>query len=516
VAGIGTTQRFHVKAALRQTIKTLDPSGDIEFDSEGKRISKEGNRSFEFENEIMDTLPKGPVLETREGIPITTVQEACDAYPAFDRYMESYPKVKEIAEKLTGNVASYGTHAGGKVLSPVPLERICPLHVTRRTKKKEDRTVVTQFTMDQVELMGLIKFDILGVATKTAIDWAVKWIKDGKGVDINLARLPLDDKKTIDLLKSGNTDGCFQLEGGGMQRTLRDIGVDSFNDLVLTVAMFRPGPKQYIPDICARKRGTVTATPTHPLLSQITSDTYGIICYQEQVMQAFMKIANLPADDGYMFQKGCAKKKYKIIAAYKEAFFRGARSNGLSDDVTTKIWNDLEVFAGYSFNLSHAVSYAYESWKTAYLKAHFPTEFIAARLSVESIRREFDDVSRYVKDAEDNFGFTIKSVDLNKSKIVWTMVGEGVIRPPLLVKDLGYKAARNIVEHQPYDGGTDGDMLYALAHKVGPIVNSKAVTALHGEGIWPNMSKAEAVDGFAKIKDDRKKTKGKQTGDHFE
>ena len=229
-------------------------------------------------------------------------------------------------------------------------------------------------------------------------------------------------------------------------------------------------------------------------------------------MQAFMALADLTASDGYKFMQGCAKKKPTIIQGYKIRFFQGAEGQGIAFGVVQNIWNDLEKFAGYSFNKSHSVSYAYESYKTAYLKAHYPTEFIAARLSVETHRRKFEKVEKYRRDAEKHFGFTFKPVDINKSKLDWTIEETKVLRAPILTKGVGIKAAEDIVNNQPYVGQ---DVLLSFGRKVGKSVSIKVVEAMKDAGFWKGITKENLLSDFDKIKKDKKRMRGRPNIDLY-
>ncbi len=415
------------------------------------------------------------------------------------------------ANFIAQNIVVHNCHAAGIVISPVPLSQICPMHTTRGVG--DQAVVATQFTQYEVESLGLIKLDILGLSTKTAIDLAVKMIKERQGVDLNLAKLPLDDQKTLDLLNSGHTDGCFQLENYGMKQTLMQIGIDTFDDLIVAVAMYRPGPKDYIPEFSQRKKGGKVEY-SHPLMAKITSRTYGIMAYQEQVMQVFMVLAGLTASDGYHFMKGCAKKKPEIIAESKEMFFQGARQNNISGTIIERIWQDMEKFAGYAFNKSHACSYAYESFKTAYLKAHFQIEFFAARLSVEASRRNFDDVKKYEEDAKKH-GINIQPVDLNRSKMTYAISGENELLRPLIIKGVGDKAAEEIISKQPFQGS---DRFFAFADSVGTAVNAKVVEALIDAGLFGDLkrsAKMKLLKDFEQIRKDKKTSRGRPQGDIF-
>lgn len=889
VGNIGNVQTFKTKAAVRRAIKVLDPTNSIRFDRDGKEIKGTSNENFALENEILRTLPG--LMKRGDGSTVGSVQEAYEEYTQFQEYMDKYPEILRIAKGIEGTVAGFGVHAAGILISPIPLSKIAPLHVTtdhgHGTEDGPKKVMATQFPMKDVERMGLIKFDVLGLSTKTAINWACKYIKEGKDVDIDWNLIPLDDEETLALLHSGKTDGCFQLEcvsgntyisahyniedlynswikksslyirpksidlangcyklssiskvvksnvkvplykvkvnngneirvtqkhnfltpngwrqlselklnnrvlvdtqscyscscevcgrelrsrsrgvkaskfckhcsakttrnpsrsdvkqrisdatkgripwnvekkyateypslllalrhyyqtrkgksfeeqfglekalkmkeqlkvrmsgknnpmfgrkpphakGGfrkdlghyvrssweadlarvykclnksylyepktfsvvidgellnytpdfylidedryvevkgymreldrkkidafleqyhekfslirkqeiaeleleygdlvdwecgsfpdrcswqkitsisyerddyvydicmqnefknyrangfivhnspGMKECLKMIKIDAFDDLVVAVAMYRPGPKDYIPEFAGRKQGRVPVVYPHPLLKEITESTYGILVYQEQIMKTFMALADLTPSDGYFFMEGCAKKKPKIIQGYKAKFFNGAEKQGIRSSVVQSIWHDLEKFAGYSFNMAHSVSYAYESYKTAYLKAHYPTEFISARLSVETMRRNFDDVDKYERDAIKNFGLTIKEPNINDSKLHWSILGNRELLKPLLVKGIGIKAAEEIIKHQPFRGK---DVLYSFTMKVGKAVTTKAMEAMKDAGFWSGISKEKLLKDFEQIKQDKKKARGRPTMDLF-
>ncbi len=413
------------------------------------------------------------------------------------------------ANFIAQNIVVHNSHAAGVVISPAPLSTIAPLHVTRGTDA--DKVIATQFNMSDVESLGLIKLDVLGLSTKTAIALAVQEIKDMHGVDVDIGNLPLSDEKTLRLLSSGKTDGCFQLENTGMKQALQQIGIHAFNDLVVTVAMYRPGPKDYIPEYSRRKRGERQVKYPHETVRDITSSTYGIMVFQEQVMRVFMSMADLTASEGYTFMKGCAKKKKELIAKFKDKFKRGSLKKGVSESVVDSVWSDMEKFGGYAFNRAHACVYAYESFKTAYLKAHYRLEFMSARLTVESVRRNFDGVEKYENDCRKS-NIKILPPDLNKSKLKYTVVDDESIRRPLLIKGVGDKAAEDIVKNQPYRGS---DLFRAFSMKIGPSVNTKVIEALHAAKLFGSLKKKEMLATFERIKTARKRSKGQHTRDLF-
>ena len=511
VGNIGTVQRLKTKAAVRRAIKVLDPTNSMHFDPETSReIKSEGlNQNFALENEILKTLPG--LMKREDGSFVEGVEEACAEYPDFGLYMEAYPQVKDVASHIEETISGYGAHAAGVVLSPEPLATICPLHQT--TSMGAEKTIATQFAMSDVESLGLIKFDILGLKTKTAMSMAQKLIQQSTGKEIDLEVLPLDDRKTFELIRSGKTDGCFQLENSGMKETLRQIGIDEFEHLIIAIAMYRPGPKDYIPLLADRKARRVSTDYMHPKMKDITQSSYGILAFQEQVMMAFVALSGLSVSAGLDFTKGCAKKKQSIIDGYEVQFMRGCKNNNIPEGVAAKIWNDMKKFGGYAFNRSHAASYAEESFKTAYLKAHYPTEFMAARLTVELQDRNFDDVDKYEADCIKNLGFTILDPDLNKATVDYRIIGEGILMRPMLIKGIGQVAAEDIVKHQPYKGP---DYLYSFAMKVGSAVNSKVMAAMYDAGLFGDkLSKDETLQKFEIAKEDKRKGKGKPKIDMF-
>lgn len=513
VGNIGVVQTLKMKNTIRRVIKVLDPINVIKFDEDGKQISGK-SENFQFENEVMNTLPG--FMKRPDGTPVKTIKEAYEEYPDFRKYMNHYPDVYQssLAIERENVIGGYGCHAAGVIISPFPLSDIAPLHVTTDYVDNSDtkeKMVATQFPMKDIESLGLIKFDILGLSTLTAVDYALKLIKENHGVDIDLRNLPLDDRKALDLLKSGLTDGVFQCENHGMKETLKQIGIDSFDDLVIAVAMFRPGPKDYIPELAQRKKGDIPIQYPHQMIKKFTEKTYGIICYQETVMQAFMALAGLTESDGYTFLKGCAKKDPDLIAKFKDVFINNTISRGVEEATVLKIWADLEKFAGYSFNKSHSVSYAYLGYQTAYLKAHYPTEFMVARLTVETKRRNFDKISSYEGDCRHHLSLRILDPDINESKIEWLIVNDYDIRKPILCKGVGAKAAEEIVANQPY---ATKDTLFDFASKVGASVNTKVMEALWDMGVWKKhaKSKKELLKSFEDIKADMRRSRGKPSG----
>lgn len=508
VGNIGMKQTLKAKAALRRAIKILDPANCIVFDKQGNKIKNDEGSMYMFEQQILKTLPERMKNEAVD----VTIHEAYKTIPEFRNIIDKYPEVKRVAERLEGSLSATGIHPAGMILSSVPLKLIAPLH---RTTGGGTATA-SQFDMNDVEPLGLIKFDILGLSTKSAIRHSVELIKERHNISLDMSNLKLNDKRVLDLITSGKTDMIFQCEEFGMKQCLQQIGIDTFMDLVVAIAMYRPGPKDYIPEYASRKKSGKVQYG-HKLIEGVSKSTYGILCFQEQIMSAFMVLANLTPNDGYYFIKGCSKKNPEIVDKSIKLFITHAIKNGIPKNAIDIFAADMKKFAGYAFNLSHACSYAYEAYKTAFLKEYYSTEYIVSCLSVENKRKEFEYVEKCEFDAKKNFGFTILPVDLNNSKIDYTIVDEKVIRKSLLVKGIGDKAMEEIITNQPYKGP---DKLCSFATKTGSSVNLKTMTALIDAGVFQDdpkkRSKSQLLKDFELIRKDKKYRQGKQTDDLFE
>lgn len=524
VCNIGTVGQLKLKSALRRSIKVLDPGNFTAYDSKGTKVRDDHKAAFQLENDILNSLPEW--MKDEKDQLIETVEKAYELIPDFRKYMDLYPEVYELTKKIQGTLSTAGGHAAGVVISPVPLKTIVPMHITKGDNKrsltsedgkKEDILVATQYTMEEVEMLGLIKFDVLGLSTKTTIHKTKKLIKDRHNIDLDLSNLPLNDKDVFKMISSGKVQGCFQLDNSpGMVKAVCQIGVDCFNDLQAVIAMYRPGPMQYIELYANRKSGKTQTIYDHPVLEANTKNTYGIIVYQEQLMRVFVEMAGLSETYGYKFLKVCAKKKkdQQFIDEAKNSFLRGCKNNGVKDHVAAKVFADLEKFAGYAFNASHAAAYAYESYKTAYLKTHYPAEYMSCLLSVEAYGREFDYVKEYEQECKINLGISIEPPDINLSTLDYTIVDEKRLRRSLLIDGIGEKAATEIISHQPYKGK---NIFFSFASKVGSNVNVRVIESMCKHGIFKFLKKPneEILKDFEKIKKDKTRTKGMPTGRIF-
>jgi DNA polymerase-3 subunit alpha len=311
--------------------------------------------------------------------------------------------------------------------------------------------VVTQFAMKPVGEVGLLKMDFLGLKTLTVIHDAVESIEATRGVRLDIRNIPLDEAKTLELLNRADTMGLFQLESSGMTDLARNIGIDRFEDIVAMIALFRPGPMENIPDYIACKKDPSRIKYAHPLLEPILAESYGIFVYQEQVMQAANVLAGYSLGEADVLRDAMGKKKPAEMKAQRERFLEGAKRQGVHKKVAEKVFGEMERFAGYGFNKSHAAAYAMIVYQTAYLKANHPREFMAALLSNEM--GNTDKISRYIAECEGH-GIRILPPDINESHAKFTVVEEGIRFGLAAIRNVGAAAVEHILErrraHGPY------------------------------------------------------------------
>ena len=353
----------------------------------------------------------------------------------------------DMARKLEGLSRNAGKHAGGLVIAPQPLTDYMPLYCEQGTN-----VTSTQFDMGDVETMGLVKFDFLGLRTLTIIDWSVKDVNNIllKENIINILEIPLDDPKTYSLIQRMDTTAIFQLESDGMKKLIRRLHPDNFNDLIAIVALFRPGPMHMVDDFVDRKQGKSKISYLHPTLESILKPTYGVILYQEQVMQIAQVLAGYTLGAADLLRRAMGKKKPEEMAEQRNIFVEGAIKNGVDRKVATYIFDLMEKFAGYGFNKSHSAAYALLAYQTAWLKAHYPSAFMAAVLS-----SDMDNTDKIVSLREEinKMQLTLLSPSVNESKYKFTVVDSESVRFGLgAIKGVGKAAIENIVEERNKNG----------------------------------------------------------------
>lgn len=348
------------------------------------------------------------------GKPMSLAEAATEdeAFKAIYNESDYIHDLIDTASKMEGAVRNAGTHAAGVVITDIPLVEYAPLH--RPTSGSEDSPIktVTQFEMNIVDKMGLLKVDFLGLSTLTIMQRACDFIHERHNIDLNLHNIPLDDPETYDFIGHGHTAGVFQLEGNGMTRYLLQMKPQNLDNIIAMVALFRPGPMEFIPSYIKRMHNEEEVSYRHPMMEEDFKDTYGIPIYQEQLMFAAMHIANYTASEADELRKAISKKKAEEIQKHKKKFSEGASKNGVPKDIAVAIFEDWENFARYGFNKSHAADYGVIAVETAYLKTHYTVEYMTALLSAS--KNDTAKVAFYVADCR-SLGIEVLAPDINSS-----------------------------------------------------------------------------------------------------
>jgi len=395
-------------------------------------------------------MPLSDVNALKKLVPETlgiTLQGAIDQVPELEAIYKS-TELKGVvlreAAKLEGSVRNTGVHAAGIIIAPYDLTDIVPVAVA-----KDSDLLVTQYDGRVIEDAGVIKMDFLGLKTLTILKDALRLIKQNHGVEIEIDYIPLDDQKTFELYQRGDTNGTFQFESDGMQMYLRDLKPDKFEDLIAMNALYRPGPIEYIPAFIKRKHGYEPVVFDLPDMEEYLGETYGITVYQEQVMLLSQKLAGFSKGDADVLRKAMGKKQIEVLNKMEAQFMDGATAKGHPKDKLTKVWNDWKAFAQYAFNKSHSTCYAFVAYQTAYLKAHYPPEYMAAVLNnqnnMEKITFFMDECRR--------MGVEVLGPDVNESDMAFAVNNKGQVRFGLTgVKGVGEKAVESIIEERLANG----------------------------------------------------------------
>jgi DNA polymerase-3 subunit alpha len=418
-----------------------------------------------------------------------TLARAIDDEPRLQAEAERDPVVKrafEIAKKLEGLTRHASTHAAGIVIGDRPLSELVPLY---RDPKSD--MPVTQFNMKWVEQAGLVKFDFLGLKTLTVLQKAVKLVKR-RGIDIDLAAIPLDDKKTYDLLARAEAVGIFQLESAGMRRALLDMRPDRFEDIIALVALYRPGPMANIPTYCARKHGLEQPDYIHPKLEPILKETFGVIVYQEQVMQAAQILAGYSLGEADLLRRAMGKKIRKEMEAQRSRFVSGCTERGIDKSQADAIFDLLERFAEYGFNKSHAAAYALVAYQTAYMKANYPVEFLAASMTLDM--GNTDKLAEFRAEA-DRLGIKTDPPSINRSGMEFEVENGTIIYALAALKGVGTQAVESIIAARSERKFSD---LTDFTTRINPrAVNKRVLESLAAAGAFdqfePNRARVFAA-----------------------
>ncbi len=371
-----------------------------------------------------------------------TLDKALEQEPRLKELVDKDPKVRElmsVAQSLEGLARHASTHAAGVVISDQPLTEHVPLY-----KGPKDE-IVTQYSMGDVEKIGLVKFDFLGLKTLTMIRRAERLVNEGRPDQppLHVDRLPFDDADTFALLSSGKTTGVFQLESSGMRDLLTGLKPDRFEDIIAIIALYRPGPMDLIPDFIKRKQGKIPITYETPELEPILKDTYGVIVYQEQVMAIANKVAGFSLGQADILRRAMGKKKPEEMEKLRVQFLEGAKGKKIQEKKADKLYELIQKFAGYGFNKSHAAAYAVVCYQTAYLKAHYPTEFMAALMT--SDMGNADKIVGYFTECR-GLGIPVLPPDVNQSQKYFAVVDGGIRFGLAAIKNVGEGAVESIIE----------------------------------------------------------------------
>ncbi|MEM9027629.1 MAG: DNA polymerase III subunit alpha [Pseudomonadota bacterium] len=469
VAQIITHGKLQARAVLRDVGRVLQmPYGQVD------RLCK-----------LVPNNPANPV----------TLPEAIEEEPRLQEARDEDPQVAELLEigqKLEGLYRHASTHAAGMVIGDRPLDELVPLY-----RDPKSNVPITQFNWKMVEAAGLVKFDFLGLKTLTVLQTAVELIKAGRGIDIDLGALPLDDTASYELLARADTVGVFQLESTGMRESLKQLRPDRFEDIIAMVALYRPGPMSNIPTYINRKHGEEPVDCLHDMLEGILMETYGVIIYQEQVMQIAQVMAGYSLGKADVLRRAMGKKDKAAMAQQQAEFVKGAVANGVKEKDAAYIFELVDKFAGYGFNKSHAAAYALVAYQTAYLKANFREEFLAASMTLDMANT--DKLAGFVMEARKS-GIAVNPPCVNRSEVAFTVERSatdptdqpGAIRYALAaLKNIGEAAVETIVAARA-DGHFQslGDLASRLDPKA---VNRRALETLAAGGAFDALEENRAA-----------------------
>jgi len=480
------------------------PDIDTDFDDEGRQkvidyvVDKYGKNqvaqiitygSMAARTSIQDVarvldVPLPEVAALKKLVPDTlgiTLKDAFEQVPELNEILRGNDlraKVLQEAGKLEGSIRNTGIHAAGIIIAPEDLTNIIPVSTA-----KDSDLLVTQFDGRVIEDAGVIKMDFLGLKTLTIIKDALRLIKQNHGVDIDIDYIPLTDGRTFELYQRGDTNGTFQFESDGMQMYLRELKPDKFEDLIAMNALYRPGPIEYIPNFIARKHGRETVSYDLADMEEYLADTYGITVYQEQVMLLSQKLAGFTKGDADVLRKAMGKKDRKTLDKLKPQFIDNAKLKGHDGKVLEKVWTDWEAFASYAFNKSHSTCYAFVAYQTAFLKAHYPPEYMAAVLNNQG---NIEKISFFMEECR-KMGIAVLGPDINESQLSFGVNKKGEIRFGMSgIKGVGEKAVESIIEERRLNGP------YADITDFAKRINSRTVN----KKVYENLIYSGAFDCF--------------------
>lgn len=441
-----------------------------------KGVARVFDIPFAESNRLSGLIPSNPGAKIDDAL-----QEGMELKTLYDSDPE-IKKLVDMAKSIEGIKNNIGMHAAGVIISHKPLNEIVPVQPSK------EGIIITEYPMADLEKLGLLKMDFLGLRNLTIISKTLKMIKQRHGIDLDINHIPLDDKKTYQMLTKGETSGIFQLESSGMRKLVRDLKPSVFEDLGALVALFRPGPLEsgMVSDFVERKHGRQKITYAHPLLEPILKDTYGTIVYQEQIMQIFQTLAGYSLGGADMVRRMMGKKKVEEMAKQKTVFIEGAGKNGMSAKDATELFEQIEKFAEYCFNRAHSAAYAFVAYQTAYLKAHYNVEYLSALLS--SVANDQDKTQAYIEEAL-KYGIKVLPPDINKSFAEFTPDENNIRFGLASIKQVGEVVVESIINEREENG--EFESIYDFCKKVDPKCSNKRVMeGLIKAGAFSNIEKS--------------------------
>lgn len=479
------------------------PDIDIDFDEDGRdKVLKWVVEKYGW-NKVAQVITfgtmaaKGAIRDVGrvERLPLDEVNRLCKLVPArpgitLKSAYEEVPELKaarsspdklisetlRFAESLEGSVRQTGIHACGIIISRDDLMEHIPVTIS-----KDSSLLVTQFEGTHIEKVGMLKMDFLGLKTLAIIKDALDTIKASRGITVDMERISFDDSETYELFSEGRTTGVFQFESDGMKKYLRELKPNKIEDLIAMNALYRPGPMEYIPSFINRKHGREQITYDIPVMEKYLRDTYGITVYQEQVMLLSQELAGFTGGQADSLRKAMGKKIESMMNELKPKFFDGCKRNGHEESVVNKIWKDWEAFANYAFNKSHSTCYAYVAYQMAYLKAHYPAEFMAAVLSRN--RTDLKEIAFFLDECK-RLHIPVLGPDINESATAFTVNKKGEIRFGMAgIKNVGEAAVNGIVEERAAHGNFSS--IFDLTSRISAhTVNKRCLEALAKAGAF--------------------------------
>jgi len=476
VAQIITFSTMAAKTSIKDVARVLELSLD-ESNSLTKLVPDKPG--IELNRILLTNIEGENGLREKEGLKSEEIENVRKLQAILKESDTLQAQVLREALVLEGSVRNTGVHAAGIIIAPKDLSELIPVSVA-----KDSDLMVTQFEGSIIEDAGVLKMDFLGLRTLTIIRDTLRMIKENHGVEIDIDAIPFDDPKTFALYQRAETNATFQFESEGMKKYLRDLKPDNLEDLIAMNALYRPGPLEYIPEFIKRKHGKVPVTYDLPEMEEYLKGTYGITVYQEQVMLLSQKLAGFSKGDADKLRKAMGKKDRKTLDYMKPLFLKGASEKGFDEKILEKIWTDWEAFASYAFNKSHSTCYAFLAFQTAYLKAHYPSEFMAANLT--NNLGSMDKIIFLMQECN-RMEIPVLGPDINESRLQFAVNTKGEIRFGLAaIKGVGEGAVEKIEEERKKDGPFKD--IYDFVRRVNQrFVNKKTFESLITAGAFDSL-----------------------------